>query len=47
MAEIKVKQTLNDTLKEYQQEIFKNINCVKVGKIVSFNPEKKVANVFN
>lgn len=45
MAEIKVKQTLNDTLKEYQQEIFKNINCVKVGKIVSFDPEKKVANV--
>ena len=45
MAEIKVKQTLNDTLKELQQEIFENINCVKVGKIVSFDPEKKVANV--
>ena len=45
MAEIKVKQTLNDTLKELQQEIFENINCVKIGKIVKFNPEKKVADV--
>ena len=45
MAEIKVKQTLNDTLKELQQEIFENINCVKVGKIVKFNAEKKVADV--
>lgn len=45
MAEIKVKQTLNDTLKELQQEIFENINCVKVGKIVSFDAKKKVAKV--
>lgn len=45
MAEIKTTQTINDVLKEFQQEIFKNINCVKVGKIVSFDAKKKTAMV--
>ena len=45
MAEVKGKQTLNDTLKEVQQEIFKNINCVKIGRIMDFDPESKMATV--
>ena len=45
MAEVKVTQTTNDVLKEFQQEIFKNINCVQIGKIISFDAEAKTATV--
>lgn len=45
MAEIKVTQTTNDVLKEFQQEILKNINCVQIGKIIAFDAEAKTATV--
>lgn len=43
MAETKINQTLNDTFKEFQQEVFENLNCIKIGRIISFNAKKKTA----